>query len=123
MNVLIPIEAAQDRASFGGKAANLAFLTRLELPIPEGRVVPADEFTRQVAACANCADLAANLAARPLRAELSAELRALVQELGGRVSVRSSATLEDAKTHSFAGQFLTVLDVGADGVEAAVRAV
>ncbi|MGE5130036.1 MAG: PEP/pyruvate-binding domain-containing protein, partial [Sphingomonadaceae bacterium] len=43
--------------------------------------------------------------------------------LGGRVSVRSSATLEDARTHSFAGQFLTVLDVGPDGVEDAVRRV
>jgi pyruvate,water dikinase len=119
MSILIPIEAALDRAKFGGKSANLAFLTRLRLDVPEGRVVPADEFTRHVAACGDSADLATH----PLRDELRAELRALVKALGGRVSVRSSATLEDAKTHSFAGQFLTVLDVGVDGVEAAVRAV
>lgn len=123
MSMLIAIEAAAERTQFGGKSANLAFLSRLGLEVPKGRVVPADEFTRQVSACGDRSDLASELAKRPLRPELAAELRALVNELGGRVSVRSSATLEDAKTHSFAGQFLTVLDVGVDGVEEAVRAV
>src|SRR4051812_1876430 len=99
MSVLTPIEAAGDRDQYGGKSANLAFLARLRVNVPDGRVVPADEFTKQVAACGKDADLAVELAARALRAELGAELCALVNELGGRVSVRSSATLEDAKTH------------------------
>jgi pyruvate,water dikinase len=123
MSVLISLEAASDRDRHGGKSANLAFLARLRLDVPDGRVVPADEFSRQAAACGSEANLATELATRPLPSELAAELRALVDSLGGRVSVRSSATLEDAKTHSFAGQFLTVLNVGTEGVESAVRAV
>lgn len=110
MNILVAIEAAGDRARFGGKGANLAFLARLGANVPEGWVVPADEHARHVSGV-------------PLRTELAAELRACVAELGGRVSVRSSATLEDAATHSFAGQFATVLNVGQDGVEDAVREV
>lgn len=119
MSVMVTIEAAADRDRFGGKSANLAFLKKLGLDVPDGGVVPADELTRQLEACGEVSQLAT----RALRPELAAELRALVQELGGRVSVRSSATLEDSRTHSFAGQFLTVLNVGVDGVEAAVRAV
>jgi pyruvate,water dikinase len=118
-SILIPIADAGSRDEFGGKSANLAFLTTLGLAVPPGRVVPAAEFTRQLASCATPNELATH----PLRSELVAELRELVSTLGGRVSVRSSATLEDAKTHSFAGQFRTVLDVGADGIEAAVRSV
>lgn len=123
MNILITFDAATDRERCGGKSTNLSFLTRLGLNVPEGRVVPADEFSRQVASLAAGADVAAELSSRPLRPELGAELRSLVRTLGGRVSVRSSATLEDARTHSFAGQFLTVLNVGEDGVEEAVRKV
>jgi pyruvate,water dikinase len=122
MTISIPIDAASERAVHGGKAANLAFLVRLGLNVPAARVVPADEFTRQVEACGG-RDFVSELAARDLRPELAAELRALVAELGGRVSVRSSATLEDARTHSFAGQFLTVLNVGSDGVEARQRCI
>lgn len=123
MSALIRIEDASERAEHGGKSANLAFLAGLGLNVPDGRVIPAAEFARQLAACGDAPDLAGALAARALRPELAEELRALVAELGGRVSVRSSATLEDAKTHSFAGQFLTVLNVGVEGVEAAVAAV
>ena len=125
MTILVPIARTSDRATYGGKAAHLAFLSGLELRVPPGAVIPADVFAAQVAACGDgaAAQLAQALAARPLAPELAAELRALVIELGGRVSVRSSATLEDAKTHSFAGQFLTVLDVGPDGIEDAVRKV
>jgi hypothetical protein len=123
MSILIPLEAASDRDRHGAKAANLSFLVLKRMNVPEGRVLPVDAFARQVATCDPAANLADELASRPLSGELAAELRAIVTTLGGRVAVRSSATLEDGKTHSFAGQFLTVLNVGADGVEAAVRAV
>jgi phosphoenolpyruvate synthase/pyruvate phosphate dikinase len=78
MSVLIPIRDAGDRDQFGGKAANLAFLAQRDLDVPEGRVVPAAEFTRHVAACGEDADA---IEARPLSVELGAELRALVTEL------------------------------------------
>jgi phosphohistidine swiveling domain-containing protein len=124
--LLIPLADASRRDAHGGKGKNLSFLAGLGMRVPEGIVVPADEFTRHVAACREGGadgSLAAAICARPLRPELASELRARVAELGGRVSVRSSATLEDAKTHSFAGQFLTVLNVGPKGVEDALRRV
>lgn len=128
MTFLVPIPRATERALHGGKGAHLAFMAGLGLRVPPGSVVPADVFERHVAACraeapGAPASLARAVASRPLEPALASELRALVAELGGRVSVRSSATLEDARTHSFAGQFLTVLDVGQDGVEEAVRRV
>lgn len=122
---LIPFSAAGDRKECGGKGANLSFLVGLGLRVPDGRVISAEEFVRHVEACRSgaAATLAAEIAKRPLSPSLSAELRTLIAELGGRVSVRSSATLEDAKTHSFAGQFLTVLNVGPAEIEDAVRRV
>jgi pyruvate,water dikinase len=125
MSILVPIARASERATHGGKGAHLAFMAGLGLRVPPGAVIPADAFDRHVAACRAGANgsLARAILEHPLEPELAAELRALVAELGGRVSVRSSATLEDARTHSFAGQFLTVLDVGPEGVEEAVRRV
>ena len=125
MGILVSIAGASERAVHGGKAAHLAFMSGLGLRVPPGAVIPAGEFERHLAACAAGTPeaRARAIVERALAPELAAELRALVAELGGRVSVRSSATLEDARTHSFAGQFLTVLDVGPDGVEDAVRRV
>jgi phosphohistidine swiveling domain-containing protein len=123
MTLLVPVAEANQRKAHGGKGRHLAFLTGLGMRVPDGVVVPTSELERHVTACGDAKDLAAAITARALRPELAAELRAKVAELGGRVSVRSSATLEDAKTHSFAGQFLTVLNVGPDAVEDAVRRV
>lgn len=123
---LVPIDAAGERSRFGGKAANLAFLAREGFTVPEAAVVPVEVFDAHLASCraeGGAGDLAPRVVARELPALLAEELRSFVQNAGGRVSVRSSANLEDAKTHSFAGQFLTVLDVGPDAVAEAVRRV
>ena len=126
MKRLVPVAAATNREQHGGKGEHLAFLSGLEMRVPPGAVVPAAAFVEHVAACKGKTgkdDLGAAILARPLDPALADELQSAARELGGRVSVRSSATLEDAKTHSFAGQFLTVLDVGPDGVADAVRRV
>ncbi|MCG7597621.1 PEP/pyruvate-binding domain-containing protein [Mycobacterium sp. PSTR-4-N] len=73
---------------FGGKAAGLAELRRLGLPVPAGFVV-ADASTE------------GSLAAAGDR----------FRQLNAAVAVRSSAAGEDGDDQSFAGQYDTVLDV------------
>jgi len=55
----------------------------------------------------------------PVEPELEAELRAVVDELGGRVIVRSSSQLE--RDGVWAGAFSSVTGVGLDDVATAVR--
>jgi phosphoenolpyruvate synthase/pyruvate phosphate dikinase len=69
----------------GGKAAGLARLVELGLPVPPAVVVPVGE-------------------------ELE-DPHAVVDRLGEPLAVRSSAVAEDAPDRSFAGQFETVLGV------------
>lgn len=85
---------------FGGKAAGLAELRRLGLPVPVGFVI---------------ADASAPGALDDAVARFTA--------MSGPVAVRSSAVGEDGEDQSFAGQYDTVLGVeSADGFVAAVRA-
>ncbi|MEN3342257.1 MAG: rifampicin phosphotransferase [Actinomycetota bacterium] len=78
----------------GGKAAGLARLVELGLPVPPALVLPAGEELEDPAA--------------------------VVRRLGEPLAVRSSALDEDAAERSAAGQYETVLDVHADGLAAAV---
>lgn len=135
--------AAADPAASGGKGASLARLTQGGFAVPSGIVVPAAAYRAFLAAVpgvdamvaalrpedaadlhARCAALRATLVAAPLPPELDMALRARLPALleGGRVSVRSSATLEDLAGAAFAGQHDTYLNVaGVDGVLDAVR--
>jgi rifampicin phosphotransferase len=81
----------------GGKAAGLARLVELGLPVPPALVLPAGE-------------------------ELQ-DPDEVVERLGEPLAVRSSAAGEDAADRSFAGQFETVLDVGRKDLPAAVARV
>ncbi len=128
MSILIGFESAAERSVIGGKGANLSRLFAKGFNVPEARFVAVAAFDRHVEACrgAGAVDdeaLRAAIASRPLDKDLAISLSAFVESVGGRVSVRSSGTLEDAHTHAFAGQFLTVLDVGAEEVIDAVRRV
>lgn len=57
--------------------------------------------------------------------KLNAEkIRERVTELGSKkLAVRSSAMIEDGKKHSYAGKFLTMLDVAPDRVMSAIKKV
>ena len=46
---------------------------------------------------------------------------AVAEEIGAPLAVRSSASNEDGHQFSFAGQYETVLNVGPDGLIAAIR--
>jgi pyruvate, water dikinase len=85
-----------DVATAGGKGASLARMTALRMPVPPGFVVPA---------------LA--LATRGLDAELAHAIGEAYRSLGDEVpvAVRSSATAEDSRAASFAGQHETYLHV------------
>ncbi len=76
---------------FGGKATNLGFLIQNGFNVPEGFCI-----STQV---------------KKLDKEVKNEIIKRYKNLKSKVSVRSSATVEDAKNASFAGQFDTFLNV------------
>lgn len=143
--IVTDTEAAADPdlgpARLGGKAANLARLTRLGLPVPPWLVLPSD-LLRELAADpglpAALADLDPTrresaeqaharvkdlLLARGLPAPAREALRARVQSRfppDALLAVRSSAVGEDSAQDSFAGQLDTFLFVAPDEVESRV---
>ena len=94
--VSLDAEAAQDPERVGNKAATLAVLHGLGFPVPPGVVVTAGTFGRDDPG--------------PALTEALAAVPAVVGR--GPYAVRSSGVAEDGPEQSFAGQFLTLLDVG-----------
>jgi pyruvate,water dikinase len=92
---LSPLSDARDPRQYGGKAARLARGRRAGLPVPDGVVLGASLVDRIAAGDAHAGDRLAHL----------------FDTLGGALVVRSSAIGEDSSTASFAGQYLTVLNV------------
>src|SRR5437868_716491 len=88
-----------DAALLGGKGAGLARLAAAGLPVPAGFCVTTAAYRR--------------LRGRQPEtdAALAEAIRQAYRQLGGPVAVRSSATLEDSASASFAGQQETVLGV------------
>jgi pyruvate,water dikinase len=96
----VPLADARDEARYGGKAAHLARAIAAALPVPDGFALAWDEV------------------------EAIAASRATVDALGpGPWAVRSSAIGEDGASTSFAGQHVSILNVTADGIDAAVKTV
>src|SRR4029077_8100964 len=90
--------AAEDLSMVGGKALSLGLMITAGLPVPPGFCVTTEAHRR--------------LNGRPLAedAGLHADVLAAYQRLGGgSVAVRSSATAEDGRVASFAGQQETFL--------------
>lgn len=90
----------------GGKGANLVRLQQAGYPVPPFIILTADSFTE-----AGC--IAAALLAKVQQFFTDAHL----------LAVRSSATLEDSAAYSFAGQFVTKLNVSTETVADAITAV
>jgi len=138
-----------DKPSVGGKAAALGELIRAGIRVPPGYVVLAEAFGQARAAVDPSGALVGSVAelspgdvtaiarvaagvrerikAVPLPAEVGAQITAVYESLDPRVpapvvAVRSSATMEDSPTASFAGLQDTYLAVrGAAAVLDAVR--
>lgn len=141
---VVPLSAIaeSDRPRVGGKAAGLARLLGLGLPIPPGFCVTIAAYAAHARAEPVRARITALLAAdggarrallidlrraflaTSLADGLGAEIEAALRALGAEsVAVRSSAAAEDLAAHSFAGQHDTLLGVaGAASCREAIRA-
>ncbi|WP_330647123.1 PEP/pyruvate-binding domain-containing protein (plasmid) [Thioclava litoralis] len=119
--------APDQRSLLGGKALSLNKMVAEGLPVPEAFCITTEAFTHFLQA--NRLDpqdpeIAGKVTSAALPADLEADLRAAYARWGDRpVAVRSSAAAEDSAQSSYAGQFLTCLNLrGADAVIAAMRA-
>ena len=116
----------------GGKGASLARMVGWGHPVPRTAVVPISEY-RHVAADPVLAPFLEALAngtepptadevdrhflEAPLPEGLEEAIRSTAATLGPRIAVRSSASSEDLRDQSFAGQYRSVLDVPTTGPE------
>ncbi|MDJ0954824.1 MAG: PEP/pyruvate-binding domain-containing protein [Acidimicrobiia bacterium] len=101
---ILPLSAARDRSSVGGKALGLADAIRFGLRVPPAVVVPID--------------LAGLAVEQPQ--ELGKRLGAATASLGSSFAVRSSGLEEDSAEASHAGQYPTMLAVAPDDLLPAV---
>lgn len=146
MPQLLDLSSPEDLSStiVGGKASALAALRKAGFPVPPGLVLPVEAFEpwleclRREGWLGTLADadpsgeragrLAARIEELRLPEELDAELRAAlprlrVPGLAQSFAVRSSSPEEDLEGSSFAGGYESLLGVGEEGLEAAIRAV
>jgi pyruvate,water dikinase len=93
--MIVPLEAALELGLYGGKAHSLGAACRAGLPVPRGYAVSVSALSALARG----------------DSDVTARVRALVDELGLPLAARSSAVGEDAKGSSFAGQHLTRLNV------------
>jgi phosphoenolpyruvate synthase/pyruvate phosphate dikinase len=119
------VDVAHGTGEVGYKAERLGRALHVGLPVLPGWVVPVSVGREAVKAGA-CAVRARGVAAgrvavlgRPVDPGLEAELRGVVDDLGGRVIVRSSSPLE--RDAVWSGAFSSVTGVGRDDVGNAVR--
>jgi hypothetical protein len=139
LTLLTPLSSLDevDAASVGWKAKNLGRLLKAGLPVPDGYVLHRDYLKRLLRA--NGVEETYNdLLSRPSVINRFVKLRTLVtqmkippddmrvletvmEELGGRLAVRSSAADEDTGRRSMAGLYASVLDVdSAEALEGAI---
>jgi len=114
----LPTVRRVDRQRVGGKAANLGELLAAGLPVPCGFCVTTTAFDRFRASDGG------TLAEAPVPKAVRDAVLSVWRELGEAksVAVRSSATVEDGREQSFAGQFESVLNVrGAEALLDAVK--
>ncbi len=91
----VPLKEIHDEIHFGGKAAQLGMAIRGGLPVPPGYAVAVETVEAVV------------------KSEPSAiaSVEACFRALGGAVAVRSSAVGEDSDYASFAGQYVSYLNI------------
>lgn len=126
---ILPLREAEDVWQVGGKAAALGRMIRARLPVPNGFVVTVAAYEKHVERVLS--KLGENpsekeIAEAILRTGIDKQFEEFFREawhafIPSKAAVRSSATVEDSETASFAGQFLSELNVSS--VEQALKAV
>ena len=127
----------EDTALAGGKGANLAEMTRANVPVPPGFIVTSNAYFHfikqagleheiyQLLQPLDIEDshelnivsekIKEKISTTPIPEEITQEIKRAYKELGGGlVAVRSSATAEDLPEASFAGQQRTFLNIQGD---------
>ncbi|WP_231571475.1 PEP/pyruvate-binding domain-containing protein [Gordoniibacillus kamchatkensis] len=102
---MIPFTDARTEDEIGGKAKNLALLFQSRFPVPKGFVIPAQTFEHAVQ---SDQDPYGWVFPEYMRQEIEAAYKKYVQP---PVVVRSSCSIEDLESASFAGQYETILNV------------
>ncbi len=130
---------AMDLRGLGGKGRSLAELVDAAYPVPATGVVTTSAY-RIVASSPAVQEIIGAITTghdhsadavdavfldAPIPPALEAEIVRLARRVGegGRLAVRSSATVEDLEGSSFAGQYRSLLDVDADDRDAVLQAV
>lgn len=98
-NIFIPLKKVRTSDQAGFKAFGVKTLNKMGYEVPVTYVCPFSVYERYKNADISLVD--------DIRGELSQ-----IIEHGKRYCVRSSANLEDSDSHSFAGQFLSFLELG-----------
>ena len=108
----------------GGKAATLGELIQADFPVPDGFVLTTAAFERFLSRNSFAADSSPqSVEMGHMPDDVAGALRKAVADLGNvPLVVRSSGVAEDLPVASFAGQYMTVLDVhGFDAVTHATK--
>ncbi|MDR0957235.1 MAG: hypothetical protein LBM09_01505 [Candidatus Nomurabacteria bacterium] len=103
MKSVINLSEAKNVAEFGGKAVNLGEMLRSNLPVPNGLAVGLTAFNKEKLFATARAEILSKIDQQKLYA------------------VRSSATVEDAKNASWAGQFESFLNIKSDEIIATIE--
>ena len=136
--VRLPAADAALTAVIGGKGRGLDLMLRAGLPVPSSAAITTQAYrqfamdsniqavidqSRRVSVPASTVDQA--FLAAPIQPQLADQIVAAARDLGrgGPIAVRSSASVEDMASLSFAGQYHSSLDVASTDPAAVLHAV
>ncbi|WP_141430731.1 PEP/pyruvate-binding domain-containing protein [Bacillus sp. 03113] len=105
MRRIIPFSETQAEDAIGGKAENLALLFQSQFPVPKGFIITSYAFELEIQRSDNPDWW---IYPNSLSKEIEEAYKAYVNP---PVVVRSSCSAEDLETASFAGQFVTLLNI------------
>ena len=123
-----------ERKTCGGKAANLALLSSLSFPVPEGFVIPHTSFVSLSSSSSSSSSPKLEKITGELRQQITDAISRLWyhpenhnhdqhqsqhrnKERGVLLAIRSSSMEEDTNKLSFAGQFKTILSIDSSNID------
>lgn len=109
--ILKDINEKPDLRLLGGKGFEISKLAVIGLNIPKGFIITSGVFDKWIRSYFG------KIGQRRMPKAVEDQIRAKINQIEGRLIVRSSANIEDSKNNSFAGQFKTMINIrGANSV-------